>query len=89
MALERKDEIGGLWLQCNLVLTVRATLVQDNEDSGNETKHTKQLLVELESFRNHKGYNVTLPKILDTIDVLRKWEFFLFFLFITFLKRQF
>ena len=39
MALERKDEIGGLWLQCNLVLTVRATLVQDNEDSGNETKH--------------------------------------------------
>ena len=38
MALERKDEIGGLWLQCNLVLTVRATLVQDNEDSGNETE---------------------------------------------------
>ena len=37
------------------------------------------LLVELESFRNHKGYNVILPKILDTIDVLRKWEFFLFF----------
>ena len=28
------------------------------------------LLVELESFRNHKGLNVILPKILDTIDVL-------------------
>ena len=40
MALQRKDEIGGLWLQCmTLVLTVRATLVQDNEDSGNETEH--------------------------------------------------
>ena len=34
------------------------------------------ILGQFQPFQNHKGFNIIFPKILDTIKLLQKWEFF-------------